>query len=115
MKDSKIKKTSAITINVGLNENNIPTRMMWSADDSGIENQEAKAMFLSFWDAKDQNTLKMDLWVDEMSVEEMKQFVHQTLLTLAENFEKATGEKNMSEDLRDYCLHFAEKMKIMPE
>ena len=56
-----------------------------------------------------------DLWIDEMSVEEMKQFVHQTLLTLAENFEKATGEKNMSEDLKDYCLHFAEKMKIMPE
>lgn len=115
MKDSKIKKTSTISINVGLNENNIPVRMMWSADDSGIENQEAKAMFLSFWDAKDQNTLKMDLWIDEMSVDEMKQFVHQTLLTLAVNFEKATGEKDMSEDLKDYCLHFAEKMKIMPE
>lgn len=115
MSDSSIKKTSTITINVGLNENHIPQRMLWSADDSGIENQEAKAMFLSFWDAKEQNTLKMDLWVQEMSVDEMKQFMHQTLLTLADNFEKATGEKNICEDLRDYCYHFADKMKIMPE
>lgn len=115
MSNEKIKKTSAIKVNVGLNENNIPVRMMWSADDAAIENQEVKAMFLSFWDVKEQNTLKMDLWTEEMSVEEMKQFMHQTLLTLADNFEKATGEKNISEDLRDYCFHFAEKMKIMPE
>lgn len=115
MSTSNIKKTSKIEINVGLNENNIPKRMMWSADDADIENQEAKAMFLSLWDGKEQNTLKMDLWVEEMSVEEMKQFMHQTLLSMADNFERATGEKNICEDLRDYCYHFAEKMKIMPE
>jgi len=115
MSEEKVKKTSQIKVSVGTNENNIPVRMMWSADDAGIENQEAKAMFLSLWDAKDNNTLKMDLWVEEMSVEEMKQFVHQTLLTIADTFEKATGETNICEDLRDYCFHFAEKMEILPE
>jgi gliding motility-associated protein GldC len=115
MSTSNIKKTSKIEIHVGLNENSIPKRMMWTAEDAEIKDKEAKAMFLSLWDAKDQNTLKMDLWVEEMSVEEMKQFMHQTLLSLADNFEKATGEKNISEDLRDYCYHFAEKMRILPE
>ena len=50
-----------------------------------------------------------------MSIEEMKQFFHQTLLTMADTFEKATGEHLICDDLRDYCYHFAEKMQILPE
>ena len=50
-----------------------------------------------------------------MSVEEMKQFFHQSLLTMADTFEKATGETLITADLRDYCYHFAEKMNILPE
>lgn len=115
MSELEVKKTSQISIKVGMNENNIPVRMNWSADDANIKDAETKAMFLSLWDGAEKNTLKMDLWVNEMSVEEMKQFVHQTLLTIADTFEKATGEANICEDLRDYCYHFAEKMEILPE
>ena len=115
MDENKIIKTSEIKINVGTNMNNVPMRMMWDAKDGGVEKQEAAAMFLSVWDPKEKNTMKIDLWTKDMSIEEMKQFFHQTLLTMADNFEKATGEKNICEDLRDYCYHFAEKMEIMPE
>ena len=45
----------------------------------------------------------------------MKQFFHQTLLTLSDSFEKATGEQKICEDLRDFCYHFADKMNILPE
>lgn len=114
-KEDKIVKTSKISVNVGTNENNVPVRMMWTAEDGNIENQEAAAMFLSLWDPKDKNTMKIDLWTKDLSVEEMKQFFHQTLVTMADTFEKATGEKNITEDLRDYCYHFAEKMDILPE
>ena len=113
--EDKIVKTSKIEVNIGLNENNLPIAMKWTAPDGGKENAEAKAMLLSLWDPTDNNTMKIDLWTKDMSVEEMKQFFHQTLLTLADTFEKATGEEKISEDLRDYCYHFAEKMQIMPE
>lgn len=113
--ERKIVKTSEIKINVGVNENNVPMRMLWNATDGNVENAEAKAMFFSVWDPKQNNTLKIDLWTDEMSIEEMKQFFHQTLLTMADTFEKATGETLIVEDLRDYCYHFAEKMDILPE
>lgn len=113
--EDKIVKTSKIEINVGLNENNLPIAMKWNAADGGKENAPAKAMLLSLWDPTDNNTMKIDLWTKDMSIEEMKQFFHQTLLTLADTFEKATGEQNICEDLRDYCYHFADKMEIMPE
>ena len=115
MEENKIVKTSEIKINVGVNENNVPLRMLWNATDGNVENAEAKALFFSVWDPKQNNTLKIDLWTEEMSIEEMKQFFHQTLLTMADTFEKATGETLITEDLRDYCYHFAEKMEILPE
>lgn len=113
--EEKIIKTSEISIKVGLDENNLPIAMKWSAEDGNIENANAKACLLSLWDAKENNTMKIDLWVKDMSVEEMKQFFHQSLLSMADTFERATGEKNITEDLRDYCYHFADKMNILPQ
>lgn len=113
--EDKVVKTSAIELKVGMNENNLPVRMKWSAEDGDVKDAEARAFLLSIWDPAAKNTMKIDLWTKDMSIEEMKQFFHQTLLTLSDTFEKATGEHNICEDLRDYCYHFADKMKILPE
>ncbi len=110
-----VTQRSKILIEVGLNENRLPLEMTWNASDSGIEATPAKGMFLSLWNPEENNTMKIDLWTKDLSVEEMKQFFHQTLLTMADTFEKATGENLIAEDLRDYCLHFADKMEIMPK
>ena len=113
--EDKVTKTSEIAIKVGLNENNLPIGIKWSAEDGNVNMAPAKAMLLSLWDPTENNTMKIDLWTKDMSVEEMKQFFHQTLLTMADTFEKATGENRICEDLRDYCYHFADKMEILPE
>jgi gliding motility-associated protein GldC len=89
--------------------------MKWNASDGGITDANASAFMLSIWDPSEKNTMKIDLWTKDMTVEEMKQFFHQSLLTMADTFEKATGEHLISEDLRDYCFHFATKMNILPE
>ncbi len=107
-----MEKKSNITIEITTNENNIPKQIHWSAEDGGVDTAEAKAMILSLWDKKEENAMRIDLWNDQMTVDEMKRFFHQTLLTMADSFERATGEKNITEDLRDYCFHFADKMGI---
>jgi gliding motility-associated protein GldC len=109
----KIHKTSELILKVGLDENNVPVEMQWKATDLNKEFEPVKAFILSLWDGKEQNALRIDLWNKEQTVEEMKMFFHQTLLTMADTFERATGEKNISNDLRDYCYHFAQKMKII--
>ena len=105
-------KKSIIEIAIDLNENKVPKKMIWNADDGGVKDAPANAMLLSLWDPKEQNAMKIDLWTDEMKVDEMKVFFHQTLLTMADTFERSTGEKNLSEDLRDYCAHFADKLNL---
>ena len=106
------KHKSNIHINVGLDENKVPEELFWSADDGGIENMEAKAMLLSVWDSKNRDTYKINLWTKEMPINEMKQFFHQTLISMADSFETATNDDKMSATMRDFCDYFAEKMNI---
>jgi len=103
---------SEITLRVGLDENRVPEKLSWSAEDGGIDNEEAKAMLLSVWDSKNQESLKIDLWTKDMPVDEMKTFFHQTLVSLSETLMKATQDEKMTATMKDFCDYFAEKMEL---
>ena len=60
-----MKKTQ-ISFDIELDENKIPEKINWSANDGGIKNKESKAVFLSVWDHEPQETLKIDLWTKDM-------------------------------------------------
>lgn len=106
-------KKAEIKINVTLDTTNVPQSITWESTDSqNKELMDAKAMMVAFWDQKRQNTLKIDLWTQDMPVFEMKRFFYETLVTMADTLERSTGEKAITEDLRDYCAHFAEKMEL---
>jgi gliding motility-associated protein GldC len=107
-------KTSDINISVSLDENKLPVKIEWKADDSGMDGtNECKALMMAFWDKKENNTLRMDLWTKDMLVDEMKQFYHQCLLSMADTFDRATGEDKMAGDMRDFADYFAEKLKLV--
>ena len=53
---SKVIK-SKIVLNVELDENRVPEKLNWSAQDGAVNNEEAKAVMLSVWDSKSQETL----------------------------------------------------------
>lgn len=105
-----MKKTE-IKFDIGLDENNVPETIHWTASDNN-KHAEAKALMISVWDPNEQNTMRIDLWNKEMQVDEMKQFVHQTMITMADSFEKATNEHNMAGAMREFCAFFAEKMQL---
>lgn len=107
-----IKHSSEISIKVGLDENRVPEKLNWSADDGSIDDMEAKALLLSVWDSSQKDTYKINLWTKEMPVNEMIQFFHQTLTSMADTFETATGDEKMSATMRDFCDYYAEKMGI---
>lgn len=105
-------KTSEIKLSVHLDENKVPERIDWEAEDGGMRSS-SKAVLLSLWDSEEKNTLRIDLWTKEMSLEEMKAFFHQNILTMADTFERATGEGKMAAQMRDFGAYFAEHM--LPE
>lgn len=107
-----VTHTSKIEFTVGLDENKVPEKLHWNAEDGGISNEEAKALMISVWDNKTKDTLRMDLWTKDMPIDEMKQFFHQTLVSMAGTFERATNDEKMSATMRDFCDYFAEKLEL---
>jgi len=107
-----IEHTSEIKLTVGLDENRVPEELTWSAQDGGVENEDAKAMMLSVWDSNNQESLKIDLWTKDMPVDEMKVFFHQTLVTMSDTFMRATQDEKMTATMKDFCDYFAEKMEL---
>ncbi|MFD0760671.1 gliding motility protein GldC [Lutibacter aestuarii] len=107
-----IAHKSKIEFTVGLDENKVPEQLHWTANDGGIENEEAKALMISVWDSIHKDTLRMDLWTKDMPIDDMKQFFHQTLVSMADTFERATNDEKMSATMRDFCDYFAEKLEL---
>lgn len=106
------KHKSEIKFTVELDENKIPEKLAWDAKDAGIDNETTKAFLISVWDAKKKETLKMDLWTKDMPLDEMKQFFHQTLLSMSDTFYSATNDEKMTATMRDFCDYFAEKLEL---
>ena len=100
-------RQSRITIDVLLDEKNIPDQILWNATDSTVDNaQKARAMMLSFWDGADKSALRMDLWTKDMMVDEMADFYYQTIMTMADSFERATHQPELVEMMKTFAKDF---------
>ncbi|TXE17612.1 gliding motility protein GldC [Psychroserpens burtonensis] len=104
--------TSKIELNIELDENKVPEKLHWTAEDGGITNEEAKAMMLAVWDGNTKEALRIDLWTKDMPVDEMKQFFHQTLVEMSNTFQRATQDDKMTATMKDFCDYFAEKLEL---
>ena len=103
---------SEILFQVKLDENRVPEKIMWTAEDGGVKLEETKAIMLSVWDSNAQETLSIDLWTKEMPVDEMKLFFHQTLVAMTSTFRRATSDDKMADTMKDFCDYFAEKLEL---
>ena len=106
-------KTSDIILRVSLDENKVPEKIHWDATDNNVVGKEATAMMLSVWDPKEDNTLRVDLWTKDMVVDDMKKFIHQSILLMADTLQRSTGEIAMAETMRDFGAYYAEKLGII--
>ena len=103
-----------IQIQVELDDKNIPTDIRWSATDmANMDPVSCRAMILSLWDHRNKDTLRLDLWTRDMTMDEMKIFFHQVLTTMADTLEKSISDERISGDMRDFCEYFAERMQIV--
>lgn len=104
-------KKSVINFTVSMDENHVPEKIEWSASDTGEEEiKEAKAMIISLWDAKEKNTLRIDLWTKEMMLDEMRHFFYQSIITMSDTYERATNDKEIAEEMREFGKKIGEKM-----
>lgn len=112
-----VAKTSDITIRVSLDENRVPVKIEWRASDMHPEGnfEECKAMAVALFDKAHRDTLRIDLWTNELQVIEMDRFMYQTVRTLSQTYLRATNNKELAEDFARFAQHFGEKTEILPK
>jgi gliding motility-associated protein GldC len=103
---------STIKIGIELDENKVPEKIRWSAPDGGVDAADAKAMMVSMWDSREQESFRIDLWTKDMPVDEMRVFFHQTLVSMADTYHRATSDEKMRDTMLDFCDYFAEKLEL---
>ncbi|QEC41187.1 MULTISPECIES: gliding motility protein GldC [Chitinophagaceae] len=103
---------STITIDVQLDDKRVPESISWSATESTADNaRAAKALMLAFWDGTDKTALRMDLWTKEMMVDEMADFYYQTIMTMADSFERSTHQAELVEKMRVFAQDFYKRFQ----
>jgi gliding motility-associated protein GldC len=103
---------STITIDVELDNGRTPEVISWSATDSSMDQvRKAKAMMLSFWDGADKTSLRIDLWTKEMMVDEMADFLYQSMMSMADTFDRATRQTELVSEMKHFAQDFYKKFQ----
>ena len=103
---------STIAIDVTLDKDKVPEQLEWSASDSTADvKQKAKAMMLAFWDGTDKSALRIDLWTKEMMVDEMADFFYQTMMGMADTYDRATHNHELVNDMKTFAKMFYQKFR----
>lgn len=115
--DNKITKSSDITCRVGLDQNHVPVKLEWKAQDSQDtpDFKECKAMLLSLFDKDTKDTFRIDLWTSDLQISEMDKFMYQTLRGLADTYHRATNNTELANDLQKFTQYFGEKTELIPK
>lgn len=109
-------KKSEINFTIDLDANNIPQKIQWNASDKpDAAPSETKSISISLWDEKQKNTLRIDLWTNDMPVNEMKRFYIDCLGGLAQSMLSSTGDEYMAGETNALCEKLVQHMINNPE
>ena len=107
-----MSRKAEINLYVELDDKKIPKKLSWNATDADVGTpQNCKAFLLNLWDTDSKQALSMHLWENTMSIEEMNDFVFQSMVQIADTFEKATNQKILAEKIRSTALEIWELAK----
>ncbi len=106
-------KKSEIKISVTLDDDKVPSRLEWEAGDSGMEGSRVcNATLLTMWDPAEHTTLRIDLWTKEMTIEDMKRFFYENFFTLADTYQRATNDLELTAEIKKFAESFGKKAGV---
>ncbi len=105
-------KTSEISFKVTVDDNHLPVNIEWEAKDAG-EKSASKSVMIALWDAHENNTMRIDLWTKDMSIDEMKKFYVQNVMTLTDTYIRATNDEATAKAVKALFSDIGQKMGVL--
>lgn len=105
-------KTSEINFKVTVDDHHLPVKIQWEAKEAG-EKSESKSAMIAIWDSKENNTMRIDLWTQDMTVDEMKKFYVQNVLTLTDTYVRATDDEETAKEVKALFSEIGKKIGVL--
>ena len=101
-------KEAEINIVVKLDDDNAPEEIYWGASEADFEGlRPCESLMISMWDRVEKNTLSIDLWTKQIEVGEMSAHYYFTFMKMADTYQRATNNEDLSEMIRNFAREFA--------
>ena len=105
-------KEAEINFIVKLDEDNSPSEIFWEASEADFEGlKPCESLMISMWDRVEKNTLSIDLWTKDIEVVEMSAHFYFTFMKMADTYQRATNNNELSEMIRNFAREFARKVE----
>jgi len=103
-------KTSEIKFTIDLDDKNLPKKIKWNASDANFDGEkECNAMQISVWDKEENITMGIDLWTNEMMVDDMNIHFYQIFQKMADTYLCSTSNNEISKMIKNFAEEFAKK------
>ena len=107
-----MSKEAEINFVVKLDEDNSPSEIFWGASEADFEGlKPCESLMISMWDRVEKNTLSIDLWTKDIEVGEMSAHFYFTFMKMADTYQRATNNTELSEIIRNFAREFAGKVE----
>ena len=102
-------KDAEIRLTVKLGDDGVPEEISWDASEPDEPGEKScEAAFISMWDAERKDSLVIDLWTKKMEVGEMNTHCYCTMMKMADTYETATSNAEISRRIREFAGEFAD-------
>ena len=109
-----MSRSAEITVRVDLDDDDVPTRMEWQATEAREDGPvPCQSMMLSLWDSNHRSTVAIDLWTQEMTVDEMDLHFYQVIHKLADTYLRATKNSEMARQIHAFGNDFGESLGLV--
>ena len=107
-----MSKEAEINFVVKLDDDNSPAEIYWGATEADFEGMRpCESLMISMWDRSEKNTMSIDLWTKQMEVGEMSAHYYFTLMKMADTYQRATNNNELSDMIRGFAKEFAIKVE----
>lgn len=100
-----------IEFEIEFTDQQIPEKITWLANEDMQEEVLLKSLFIAGWEEKTKSTATFNIWTNDMRVDEMQYLFIQSLMTLANGFERATGDKTIMNKMKAFVEALPDQTK----
>ena len=111
-----MSRISQIKLTVELDDTKNHVAINWTADEAGFTgSKSAKTLLLSLWDDNEKLTYSIDLWTKEMLLNDMNMHFYQMFQKMADTYQRATNNAEMSDSIRNFANEFSNKLGLLKQ